>query len=161
MIAREKSLGWIESFTLQIGEQYRSRSSRQARNPKSLPFEIIDLLDIFRADQQIGRGVARSGGDFEVAVGSFVPDDDVVGIDVGEVKLAGNQCLQLDIGSADADEIDLNSFLGVQAFFQPNKKGQVVEIFRYVAGRQPLRAGDNGSTKQTQPRRKRKSRSFS
>ena len=100
-----------QSFALQIGEQNRSRSSRQAcPNPKSLPFEIIDLLDIFCADQQIGRGVARSGGDFEVAVGSFIPDDDVVGIDVGEVKLASNQCLQLDIGSADADEIDLNSW---------------------------------------------------
>jgi len=138
-----------QSFALQIGKQYRSRSSRQACNPKSLPFEIIDLLDIFRADEQIGRGVARSGGDFEVAVGSFIPDDDVVGIDIGEVKLAGNQCLQLNIGSADADEIDLNAFLGIHAFFQTDKKRQIVKIFRYVACGQPLGAGDDGSAKQT------------
>src|SRR4029450_3270809 len=138
-----------ESFTLHVGQQDRSRSSRQAGNPEALPFEIIDLLDVFRADEQIGGGIARPGSHFEVAVGSFIPDDDVVGIDVGEVKLAGNQCLQLNIGSANADEIDLNAFLGIHAFFQTDKKRQIVKIFRYVACGQPLHAGDDGSAKQT------------
>ena len=115
MSARESP--WDGRVLYSSCKRAKSKSlSRQACNPEPLPFEIVDLLDVFRADEQIGRGVARSGGDFEVAVGSFIPDDDVVGIDIGEVKLARHQSLQLDIGSPDADEVDLNSFLRVQVF---------------------------------------------
>src|SRR5215510_731969 len=138
-----------ESLTPHVREQNRSRSPCQTCNPKPLAFEIFYFFDVFRADEKIGRGVARSGGDFEVTVGPLIPDNDVVGVDVSEVKLTRHQCLQLDIGSPDADQVDLNSFLRVQVFFQPDKKREVVEVFRYITGRQSLRASDDREAKRT------------
>ena len=81
-----------------------------------MPFQIFDPFDVLGADELIGRRITRTRGNLQIAVGPFVPDDDVVGVDVGEMQLAGDQRLELNIASADADQIDRNAFLGVKTF---------------------------------------------
>ena len=65
------------------------------------------------------------------------------------MKLAGNQRLQLNVGTADADQIDLNSLPRVKTFLLRDKKRQVVEILGHVTRLESLRAYPAGSERRT------------
>src|SRR5262249_45105137 len=126
---RQGKIFWMdESLALHVSDQDRSCPSGQAGHSEPLPLEIFDLLDVLRADEQIGRRAAESASDYEVAIGPFIPDYDGDGIYVAEAKPASRPRLEIDISDPDTNEIALNHCTGVHAFFQTDKKRQIVEI---------------------------------